>query len=167
MMGFSEHSIMDMEKLRTNSNHFLVTSLSSLFLTNSPLAFKKLCNSLGGKVNIDYYALFGGRGSHEIKFDAAIKASKKQDIECLILKKASLTRFVKLTPKLIEFGIIGNNLKYSDPEKTILDFIYIWRYNGVPKEKIVLDVSEWAKDISREKTKKICSQLSKNRSGNR
>ncbi len=63
-------------------------------------------------------------------------------------------KFIKLTPKLIEFGIIENNLKYSDPEKTILDFIYTWRYNGVPEEKMVLDVSEWAKDISSEKIKK-------------
>jgi predicted transcriptional regulator of viral defense system len=63
-------------------------------------------------------------------------------------------RFLKLTPKLLEFGIIENNLKYSDAEKTILDFIYTWRYNGVPKEKIALDVSEWAKDLSSEKTKK-------------
>ena len=63
-------------------------------------------------------------------------------------------RFVKLTSKLLEFGIIKNNLKFSDPEKTILDFIYISRYNGVPKEKIVLDVSEWAKDILSEKIKK-------------
>jgi predicted transcriptional regulator of viral defense system len=63
-------------------------------------------------------------------------------------------RFIKLTPRLIEFGVIGNNLKYSDSEKTILDFIYLWRYNGVPKEKIALDVSEWAKGISSGKTKK-------------
>jgi predicted transcriptional regulator of viral defense system len=70
-------------------------------------------------------------------------------------------RFIKLTPKLLEFGVIGNNLKYSDPEKTILDFIYTWRYNGVPKEKIVLDVSEWAKDISREKTKKYSANYPK------
>jgi hypothetical protein len=63
-------------------------------------------------------------------------------------------RFVKLTSRLLEFGIIKNNLKFSDPEKTILDFIYTWRYNGVPEEKIVLDVSEWAKDISSEKIKK-------------
>jgi predicted transcriptional regulator of viral defense system len=63
-------------------------------------------------------------------------------------------RFIKLTPKLLEFGTIENNLKYSDSEKTILDFIYTWRYNGVPKEKIVLDVSEWAKDLSIEKIKK-------------
>ncbi len=63
-------------------------------------------------------------------------------------------RFIKLAPKLLKFGVIEDNLRYSDPEKTILDFIYTWRYNGVPKEKIALDVSEWAKGISGEKTKK-------------
>ena len=63
-------------------------------------------------------------------------------------------RFIKLNSRLFEFGVVGNDLKYSDPEKTILDFIYTWRYNGVPKEKIVLDVSEWAKDLSIEKIKK-------------
>jgi predicted transcriptional regulator of viral defense system len=63
-------------------------------------------------------------------------------------------RFVKRSPKLLQFGIIEDSLRYSDPEKTILDFIYTWRYNGVPKEKIALDVSEWAKGISCEKTKK-------------
>jgi len=63
-------------------------------------------------------------------------------------------RFIKLTPKLLSFGIIGNPLRHSDTEKTILDFIYTWRYNGVPKEKIILDVSEWAKDLSGEKTRK-------------
>ena len=63
-------------------------------------------------------------------------------------------RFIKLTPRLLNFGITGNELRYSDAEKTILDFIYTWRYNGVPKEKIILDVSEWAKDLSGEKTKK-------------
>ncbi len=61
-------------------------------------------------------------------------------------------RFIKLSPKLLQFGIIDDNLRYSDPEKTILDFIYTWRYNGVPREKIILDVSDWAKDISGEKT---------------
>ena len=70
-------------------------------------------------------------------------------------------KFVKLTPKLTEFGIIENNLKYSDPEKTILDFIYTWRYNGVPKEKIVLDVSEWAREISSEKIKEYVANYPK------
>ena len=63
-------------------------------------------------------------------------------------------RFIKLTPRLLNFGITENDLRYSDAEKTILDFIYTWRYNGVPKEKIILDVSEWAKDLSGEKIRK-------------
>lgn len=63
-------------------------------------------------------------------------------------------RFIKLTPRLLEFGIIENSLKYSDPEKTILDFIYTWRYNGIPREKIILDVSEWSESLSGEKVRK-------------
>jgi hypothetical protein len=70
-------------------------------------------------------------------------------------------KFVKLTPKLLEFGIIENNLKYSDPEKTILDFIYIWRYNGIPREKIILDVSEWAEHLSGEKVRKYAAHYPK------
>lgn len=70
-------------------------------------------------------------------------------------------RFVKLAPKLLTFGIINDNLRYSDPEKTILDFIYTWRYNGVPKEKIALDVLEWAKGISEEKTRKYAANYPK------
>ncbi len=63
-------------------------------------------------------------------------------------------KFSKLSPSLLRFGVSkGDGVRYSDPEKTILDFIYVWRYNGVPNEKIVADVSEWAKNISKEKTK--------------
>jgi predicted transcriptional regulator of viral defense system len=63
-------------------------------------------------------------------------------------------KFIKLTPRLLQFGVIENSLNYSDLEKTILDFIYIWLYNGIPREKIILDVSEWIKGISKEKTEK-------------
>jgi len=52
-------------------------------------------------------------------------------------------RFLKLAPRLLRFGIKDEGVRYSDPEKTVLDFIYTWRYNGVPKEKILLDVREW------------------------
>ena len=45
------------------------------------------CNPLDGKVNIDYNALFGGRGSHDLKFEAAIEDLKKQDTECTIITK--------------------------------------------------------------------------------
>ena len=36
----------------------------------------------------------------------------------------------------------------------ILDFIYRWRYNGIPKEKIAIDVSEWSKNLSKLKVRK-------------
>jgi predicted transcriptional regulator of viral defense system len=70
-------------------------------------------------------------------------------------------KFIKLTPKLLEFGIIENSLKFSDPEKTILDFIYTWRYNGIPREKIILDVSEWAEHLSGEKVRKYAAYYPK------
>lgn len=57
-------------------------------------------------------------------------------------------RFLKLAPRLLRFGIKEEGIRYSDPEKTVLDFIYTWRYNGVPKEKILLDVREWMSAVS-------------------
>jgi predicted transcriptional regulator of viral defense system len=62
-------------------------------------------------------------------------------------------RFVKMSPPLLSFGIIKDDLRYSDPEKTILDFAYIWRYNGVPREKILADITDWARGLSRKKLK--------------
>jgi len=64
-------------------------------------------------------------------------------------------KFSRLSPSLLNFGIkkAENGVRYSDAEKTILDFVYVWRYNGVPAEKIVADISEWAKSISKEKTR--------------
>ena len=70
-------------------------------------------------------------------------------------------RFLKLKPKLLEFGIVNDRLRHSDPEKTILDFIYIWRYNGIPKEKIVLDIAEWANNISKGKVRKYAKNYPK------
>jgi len=59
----------------------------------------------------------------------------------------------RLSPALLGFGIKNgeNGVRYSDPEKTILDFIYVWRYNGIPEEKIAADVNGWAKTASKEK----------------
>ena len=70
-------------------------------------------------------------------------------------------KFIKLTSRLFEFGIVENNLRHSDSEKTILDFIYTWRYNSVPKEKIILDVSDWANTVSRQKIKKYAQNYPK------
>lgn len=62
-------------------------------------------------------------------------------------------KFTRLSPLLVNFGLSKKDeiIRYSDPEKTVLDFIYIWKYNGVPNDRIILDISEWAKLGSKEK----------------
>ncbi len=61
-------------------------------------------------------------------------------------------KFIKLAPQLFGFGIKKEGLLcYSDPEKTILDFVYLWKQEGKDDERIVMDVSEWAENISQKK----------------
>jgi predicted transcriptional regulator of viral defense system len=72
-------------------------------------------------------------------------------------------KFSRLSRSLLDFGIKKgeNGVRYSDPEKTILDFIYVWRYNGIPEEKIAGDVSGWAKGASRGKLKAYAKKYPK------
>lgn len=75
-------------------------------------------------------------------------------------------KFVKISPSLLDFGITKKeDMRYSDPEKTILDFIYIWRYNGIPPEKIIADISEWAENISNKKFEKYSKKYPKSVEG--
>jgi len=60
-------------------------------------------------------------------------------------------KFHKLKPSLIKFGIIENKFKYSDLEKTILDLIYLGVYSGKPKVKILMNISNYAKNLSESK----------------
>ncbi len=62
-------------------------------------------------------------------------------------------KFHKLKPSLLKFGIIENKFRYSDLEKTILDFIYLWIYNSTPKNKILMNISDYAKTLSESKVR--------------
>jgi len=71
-------------------------------------------------------------------------------------------RFTKMSPSLLGFGVKEQDgLTYSDPEKTILDFIYIWRYHSTPSEKIIADVSEWTKHASKGKLRSYAKKYPK------
>jgi predicted transcriptional regulator of viral defense system len=70
-------------------------------------------------------------------------------------------KFMKLKPSLFKFGLIKNELTYSNPEKTILDFVYVWKYNGVPKERIVADISEWTTSLSKVRVKEYVKSYPK------
>ncbi len=70
-------------------------------------------------------------------------------------------KFLKLKPDLFGFGVIENTFKYSDTEKTILDFIHVWRYNGIPEERIMMDLSEYTVNISKKKLLEYAENYSK------
>lgn len=60
-------------------------------------------------------------------------------------------RFLRLKDIFFNFGIIKNKIKYSDLEKTVLDFIYLWKYNRIHKQKIIIKISKFLNRISEEK----------------
>lgn len=71
-------------------------------------------------------------------------------------------KFHRISSKVLTFGIITkDNIRFSDPEKTILDFLYILRYNGVPENKIIMDVSEYSNNILKEKIRKYVKHYPK------
>lgn len=63
-------------------------------------------------------------------------------------------KFTKISPGLTKFGVIQKHgIRYSDPEKTILDFIYLWRYRGIADRKIINGVLEWSHNSNVRKLK--------------
>lgn len=66
-------------------------------------------------------------------------------------------KFIKLNRTLFGFGIIKNDLNYSDTEKTILDMIYLRKYNSMPDEEIkneIIDIIKYcSKSILKEYSK--------------
>ena len=70
-------------------------------------------------------------------------------------------RFIKLKSSLF-FGIREEDgIKYSNLEKTILDFIYLWRYKGIPEKRIILDISELVNKASKKKLTKYSKKYPK------
>ena len=70
-------------------------------------------------------------------------------------------RFIKIKPELVNFGIKENGFRYSDSEKTVLDFIYLWNYNSVLKNKILMDISEYKNYLSDKKIREYAEKYPK------
>jgi predicted transcriptional regulator of viral defense system len=61
-------------------------------------------------------------------------------------------RFIRISPKLFGFGVLKNNsIPYSDIEKTLLDTIYLGRYNGLSESEIINMSSDLLKDSLKDK----------------
>ena len=59
-------------------------------------------------------------------------------------------KFIKLKNQLFGFGIVKENgVKFSDPEKTILDLVYIFKYRSTPEERIILIIEDYGKNLSK------------------
>jgi predicted transcriptional regulator of viral defense system len=66
-------------------------------------------------------------------------------------------KFLKLSSRLVDFGIVNESgTRFSDVEKTILDFVYISRYRSVPEERITSMIEEYRKRV---KTHKVMEYL--------
>jgi hypothetical protein len=63
-------------------------------------------------------------------------------------------KFHKLKPSLLKFGIVENRFKYSDLEKTILDLIYLGIYSSKSKAKILMGLSDYTQNLSKNKIRK-------------
>lgn len=68
-------------------------------------------------------------------------------------------KFTRVSPRLFGFGIVQKGvMRYSDPEKTILDFIYLARQDGVHPVKAAMDVADWSESVSATKMLKYAKR---------
>ncbi|MFX1409460.1 MAG: hypothetical protein ACFFA6_03850 [Promethearchaeota archaeon] len=60
-------------------------------------------------------------------------------------------RFLRFKNAFFNFGIVNGKINYSDLEKTILDLIYLWEYNHINENRILIDLSKILDGSSEEK----------------
>lgn len=71
-------------------------------------------------------------------------------------------KFIKLKSKLLGFGIIKqNHIKFSDVEKTLLDFIYLSKYRSVSEERIISIISNYSKNANARKIREYVKSYPK------
>jgi len=136
---------------------YYVKTVEEFQLKKSPDAYKIL--SLGlNKLKVKWY--FGLYTSlrlngltHEF-FDTIFVLNDKIYRPKEIKVGGEKVKFIKLSSKLVDFGIVNENGKrFSDVEKTLLDFVYISRYRSVPEERITAIIEDYGKKVRAEKVK--------------
>lgn len=70
-------------------------------------------------------------------------------------------RFIKLKKSLFSFGIIKKELNFSDPEKTLLDIVYLSKYEGLNDWEIKMRVADLIEPCSKEKLLKYATKYKK------
>jgi hypothetical protein len=107
--------------------------------------------------NIDkwYYGLYTALKLNGIKFPHEDKFCYLINNRILINKPFKILgkkyRFLRFQDNLFNFGIINGKIKYSDPEKTILDLLYLWDYSQKTENRIIVELSKLLNGSSKEK----------------
>ncbi len=74
-------------------------------------------------------------------------------------------KFTKVSKRLFGFGVIEGEIPYSDPEKTVLDMIYIGRYRGLTNAEIEGDVSGLLTHLKEDRIKRYSKMYPKSVNG--
>jgi len=110
-----------------------------------------------------YFGLYTALKFHDISFNnnnsdyllfSNIRTAKKQITVC-----GQKCKFIRLRPLLFKFGIKkkGNEVRYSDLEKTILDLMYLWHTSNMPNHKIKSEILKYFKLGKINTIKEYCS----------
>ncbi|MHA1148335.1 MAG: hypothetical protein ACTSR8_08825 [Promethearchaeota archaeon] len=71
--------------------------------------------------------------------------------------------FLTFKEDLLNFGIIDNGkFRYSNLEKTILDYIYLYQCNNVREGKIIVEISKYKKYVSMKRILEYMKHYPKN-----
>ena len=118
-------------------------SLSPMVLVANALEFLGVENWYFGL----YTALYLGNVTHEF-YPVIYVMSDKIYRHKVINIAGGKFKFIKIKSSLF-FGIIRHNsMRYSDLEKTLLDFIYLWRYRGLNTNEIIAGVIRYWRGVS-------------------
>ncbi|MBD3194495.1 MAG: hypothetical protein GF317_05525 [Candidatus Lokiarchaeota archaeon] len=70
-------------------------------------------------------------------------------------------KFIKLKYSLFNFGVENNKVRFSDFEKTVMDFIYLWKYNGIHRQKIIVDISDFVEKVDEKRIRRYAKYYPK------
>ncbi|MBW2976649.1 hypothetical protein KY347_04345 [Candidatus Woesearchaeota archaeon] len=70
-------------------------------------------------------------------------------------------KFIKISKELFKFGLKGEEFKYSDAEKTVLDMIYLGKYNNYSEEEIKNNVLDLIGHCKKSKLRKYAEHYPK------
>ena len=157
------------------SNNYLVRVLRGIFYVKSIEERKLNKVDISFEEAISEALMIKGVKSWYFGLESAIKRNNLTHeytaVETIISDKLSRpnpfnimgrkVRFVKLKKNLLEFGVIKNKFNYSDAEKTVLDFIYLGKYNGNPDESIRNKIADYIGTCKKPKLRKYSENYPK------